>query len=62
VSILVDEKGRAIDPKVEESSGNDKFDHDALKTVLKWKFESPLCEGQVRPTRIAVEIMSRVAK
>jgi TonB family protein len=62
LSILVDEKGRVSDPKVTQSSGSERFDRDALKTVQRWKFAPPTCDGVVRSTRINVEMKSRVAR
>jgi protein TonB len=60
LEILVDEKGHVAEAKIVDSSGDDKFDHDALASAKKWKFAPSLCEGKPAPARIAIEIEAHI--
>jgi TonB family protein len=56
VEVLVNERGRVDEAKLLNSSGNDKFDRDALSTVKQWKFKPSLCDGKASSAHIAVQI------
>ncbi len=60
LDVSVDEKGRVTDARVMNSSGNDKYDRDALGNAKKWKFKPSMYDGKARPAHVAVEIQSRV--
>ena len=60
LDVLVDAKGLVSDAKILDSSGSDKFDRDALSTVKRWKFKPSLCDGNVAPAHIAVQMQAHV--
>jgi TonB family protein len=62
LNVLVDEKGQVLDPKVVKSSGSDEFDHDAMGAVQKWRFKPASCDGKPIPTRMKLQISSKVTK
>ena len=45
VRLIVDEKGRVIDVKIEESRPPRIFDAAAIQAVLKWKFKPRVIDG-----------------
>jgi TonB family protein len=60
LNILIDEKGKVLDPNVTKSSGSRDFDHDASVAVSKWRFKPATCDGKPFPVHIAVQLNSQV--
>jgi len=60
LDVLVDEKGRVLDPKVITASGSDEFDHDARVTVRRWRWKPSTCDGKPLPVHIVAQIRSAV--
>ncbi len=60
LNILIDEKGRVLDPKIVEWSGSDAFDRDAMVAVRKWRFKPSTCDGKPISVHIGVQIHSTV--
>lgn len=56
LDVLVDKEGNVSDANISSSSGNDRYDRDALKVVKKWKFAPSICDGQANPAHIVIHV------
>jgi TonB family protein len=60
IDVLIDAKGKVLEPKVVTSSGTDEFDHDAIVAVRAWRFKPSTCDGKPIPVHIIVQVHSSV--
>ena len=58
LTVSVNENGHVSDVRVLNSSGNSKYDRDALKTVKQWRFNPSLCDGKASAARVNVVVQS----
>ncbi len=55
ISVELDENGNIIDAKIKKSSGHDRLDKEALKTVLASKFQSSTHNGITEASQLDLE-------
>lgn len=46
LSVVVDEDGGVIEPMIEDSSGNEGFEREALRAVRRWRYQPALLNGE----------------
>jgi TonB family protein len=56
LNVSIDENGRVTDATMVNSSGDGRFDTNALKTIKKWTFKPSLCDGKPSPVNFVVQM------
>lgn len=56
LDVLVDSDGNVSSASVLTSSGNEKYDRDALSAMKGWKFAPSICDGQASPAHIKINM------
>ena len=62
VSIEIDKKGHASDPTLVQSSGDKKYDHDAMNIVREWQYAPSVCKGKPVEVRLEVTVQYTPAR
>ncbi len=60
LDVLINDKGRVTEANLQNSSGDDEFDGNALDAVKHWTFKPSLCDG--KPSSMQIRVQVKVAR
>jgi TonB family protein len=54
LNVSIDEQGRVTNSNLQNSSGDDEFDGNALDAIKYWTFKPSLCDGKPSSMQVAI--------